>query len=127
MASKEFQISKSKHKIFRVLLGVIAAALLLLGGAMYFLQPDTNPLVVGLLIRVGSLLSVICLAYPELVSLKARMPTVIYGLLLVCVILIAVRPKLSRVVILLLTVGVGVGAVMKWMQKVIDNDPRNRK
>ena len=99
--------------------------MLAVGACLYFFQPDVNPLLSALLIRVGSLLGVICLAFPELMSLRGRTSTFLYGAAIILVIVIAVRPKLSRVLIGLAVIGVGVGWVMKWMKKVIDQDPRN--
>lgn len=92
--------------------------MLVVGAYLYWFNPEADPLVVGILIRVGSLLAVICLAFPELMSLRGRMSAVLYGMALILILLIAVRPKLSRVLITLAVIGLGVGWVMKWMTKV---------
>ena len=95
-----------------------------MGAFLYLLHPNADPLVTGMLIRVGALLGVICLAFPELLSLKGKMPAIVFGLALVCIILIAVRPKLSRVLVSLLVIGVGVSSVAKWIANATKNDPR---
>ena len=102
----------------RILIGVIAGIMLAAGAFLYLANPDTDPFVLGLLIRVGSLLAVICLAFPELMSLRGRMSAVLYGLALILIIVIAVRPKLSRVLVTLAIIGLGVGWVMRWITKV---------
>ena len=70
-----------------------------------------------MLIRVGALLGVICLAFPELMLLKKKMPAVIFGLALIGILVLAVRPNPGRVLLSLIVIGLGVGSVMKWVSK----------
>ena len=108
------------------MIGVIAAICLTVGAFLYFLQPAADPFTVGMLVRVGALLGVICLAFPELLSLKGRMPAIIFGLALIAIVIMAVRPKPGRVLVALLVIGIGVSSVMKWMSNIAKNDPRKR-
>ena len=106
------------NRVIRILIGVIAAIMLAAGAILYLINPDADPFVLGLLIRVGSLLAVVCLAFPELMSLRGRVSAVLYGLALILIVVIAVRPKLSRVLVSLAIIGLGVGWVMRWITKV---------
>ena len=90
------------------------------------MHPTADPFWLGMLIRVGALLAVICLAFPELLSLKEKMPVVIFGLALICILVIAVGPRFSRVLVSLLVIGVSVGSMMKWMSNISRDDPRKR-
>ena len=110
-------IQEPSYKVQRFLIGGIAIACLVVGGLLYFLVPDSSPFWVGMLIRVGALLGVICLAFPELMSLKKKMPAVIFGLALIGILVLAVRPNPGRVLLSLIVIGLGVGSVMKWVSK----------
>ena len=97
------------------------------GGLIYLFQPDFNPLVLGTLIRIGALLCVICLAFPELMTLRGKVPAILFVLAAIVIFLLAARPKLSRILIGLLMIGVVAGGVMKWISKMTASDPRRRK
>jgi hypothetical protein len=111
--------------MIRILLGLIAAAFLICGTSLYVLQIEVNEIVVGLCIRVGALLTVICLAYPQLRVLKNKLPAVLVIGSMACLIIIAARPNLGRVVIALATISITLGGILKWLSK-INNPPPNR-
>jgi len=111
----------------RILVGILALILLVAGGGIYFAKPDADPMTVGILIRVGALLGVIWLAMPQLKHYKGRVPTILIGLVLLCLGMLAARRNLGVVLISLLTIGVSVGAAMKWMTKVADGNPDRKK
>lgn len=119
-------IKEPSYKVPRLLTGIIATVCLIVGGLIYFLQPNPDPFWLGILIRVGALLGVICLAFPELMSLKGKLPAVIFGLAAICIVLIAVRPNPGRILISLIVIGIGVGSLTKWISSINSNDPRRR-
>ena len=122
----ESVIKKPSYKVPRLFVGIVAAVCLVVGGLIYFLQPNPDPFWLGMLIRVGALLGVISLAFPELMSLKGKLPAVFFGLAAICIVLIAVRPNPGRILISLIVIGIGVGSVMKWISSITRNDPRKR-
>ena len=101
--------------------------LLIVGGVWYLVQPDADPMTVGIMVRVGALLGVIWLAMPQLEAYKGRIPTMMIGLAVLCLAVLAARRNLGVVLIALVTIGISVGAVMKWMTKVADNSPTRKK
>ncbi|GEM_PF-1587079 len=111
--------------MIRLLLGLIAAALLICGIGFYVLQVEVSELVIGLCIRVGALLTVICLAFPQLMVLKNKLPAVLVIGVMSCLIIIAARPNLGRVVIALATISITLGGILKWLSK-INNPPPKR-
>lgn len=113
--------------MIRIATGILALTLLLAGAFLYLFQPESQPFVEAMLIRVGAVLGVIWLAYPQLESIKGRLPAILVALALICVIILAARPSLGRIVISVVAVAVAVGGVMKWMSKMADDNPRRRK
>ena len=110
--------------MIQILLGLIAAGLLVCGVSFYFLQIEVNELVVGLCIRVGALLAVMCLAFPQLMVLKNKLPAILVIGSMTCLIIIAARPNLGRVVLTLATVSVTVGGILKWLSKINKPPPK---
>ena len=113
--------------MIRIIIGILAFVLLVFGACMYFIQPDTNPVAMGMMIRVGAMLGVVCLAYPQLASLKGRLPAILIVLGIICLVVAAARPSLGRILITVVTVAVTVGGILKWMSKLTDGDspPKN--
>ncbi len=81
----------------RIILGAIAGSMLTAGIAMYALFPAANPAVTAILIRVGTVLGVVWLAFPQLKTVGQKVPVVIAGGLLVGLVLMAARPNLFKV------------------------------
>lgn len=113
--------------MIRILTGAIALLLFFGGGAMYFFQPDADPMTVGMMVRIGALLGVVWLAFPQLQSLRGRLPTVLIVAAIVCLAVAATRPNLGRVVIAMVTIMVSVGGLMKWMSKLANEQPPRRR
>ncbi len=109
----------------RIAVGILAIILLVAGGVLYLLVPESDPMTVGIMIRVGALLGVIWLAMPQLAAYQGRVPAMLIGLGLLCLAALAARRNLGVMLITLLTIGISVGGAMKWMSKVADNgNPR---
>ena len=113
--------------MIRILTGILALLLLVVGALMYVIQPQANPVAVGMMVRIGAMLAVIWLAYPQLESLKGRLPSVLIAGALICLAIAAAKPSLGRVVITVVTVAVSVGGLLKWMSKLTGEDPRRKK
>ncbi len=79
-----------------------------------------------MMIRIGAMFAVIWLAMPQLESLKGRVPSILIALALICIAIAAAKPNLGRVVIMIVTIGVSVGGVLKWLSSIADNDPQRR-
>jgi hypothetical protein len=112
--------------MLRIATGIIAIGLLSTGGLLYLVQPEFNPMLVGMMVRIGALFGVIWLAFPQLESLKGRVPAILTAIALICVVVAAAKPSAGRVVILLVTIGVSVAGVLKWLSKIAENDPKRR-
>ena len=117
--------------MIRTAIGILA--LILLGGGMflYVFQPDADPFTVGMMVRIGALLGVIWLAYPQLEKLqgrfKGRIPAIVIGVALICLAVTAAKPKIGTVLITLVTIAIGVSGALKWMSKMADGQPRKKK
>lgn len=101
----------------RILLGVIAAIMLLSGIAMYAFFPAANPAVTAILIRVGTVLGVVWLAFPQLKTVGQRVPVVIVCCLLGGLVLMAARPNLFKVAAALIVLLVALSLVAKVFRK----------
>lgn len=88
----------------KILLGGIGAALLTAGGMMYAWAPTANMLVSAILIRVGMLLCVMWLAFDQILQLSKYFSAVVISIAMVVLVLMAVRPNLSKVVIVMVAV-----------------------
>ena len=113
--------------MIRTAIGILAIFLLLGGAFLYLFQPEANPIVVGMMIRVGAMLGVIWLAFPQLESLKGRLPTILIAVAFVCLAVAAAKPSLGRVLITVVTVAISVGGLMKWMSKMTSGNPPRKK
>ena len=117
--------------MIRTATGILALILLLGGAFFYVFQPDADPFTIGMMVRIGALLGVIWLAYPQLETLKnkldGRVPSILIATVLVCLAIIAARPKLGTVVITVVTIAVGVSGALKWMTKMADGQPPKKK
>ena len=112
--------------MIRILTGVLALILLIAGSILFALHPDSTSLPVGLLIRIGTLLGIIWLAYPQLESLKTRLPSILIALAMICLAVAAARPNLGRLLITMVTIAVSVGAILKWMSNLLDHNTKRR-
>ena len=97
--------------------GAIGLVLLAIGGMLY-MQPTGNPFWAGLAIRVGALLVVIWLAYNQLMERKGKLPAILVGFAMVCLLIVAARPNQGRVLIGLLAVLLAVSSVMRWISNM---------
>ena len=101
----------------RILLGAIAAIMLLAGIAMYAFFPAANPAVTAILIRVGTVLGVVWLAFPSLKTVGQKLPLAIVGGLLGALILMAARPNLFKVATALIVLLVALSLLAKVLRK----------
>ncbi len=113
--------------MIRIATGILALTALLGGAFLYLFQPDANLFVAGMLIRIGAMLGVIWLAFPQLESLRGRMPAILITLGLICLAVAAARPSLARVFITVVTVAFGVGGMLKWMSRMANDSPNRKK
>lgn len=101
----------------RILLGVIASIMLLVGIALYLFFPAASPAVTATLIRVGTVLGVVWLAFPQLKTVGQRVPVVVISGLLGGLVLMAVRPNLFKVAAALIVLLVALSLVAKVLRK----------
>ena len=117
--------------MIRTVTGILALILLLGGTFLYAYQPDADPFTIGMMIRIGALLGVIWLAYPQLEMLKGRLkgrvPAILIAAALICLAITAAKPSVGRVLITVVTIAVGVGGALKWMSKIADGQPPKKK
>ena len=81
----------------RIILGVISAAMLLQGIVLLIFFPEANPAVTAILIRVGTVLGVVWLAFPQLKSVGDRLPGFVIVGFVATLVLMAARPNLFKV------------------------------
>ena len=113
--------------MIRIPTGILAVILLLSGAFLHFFQPDANPVAAAMMIRIGALLGVIWLAFPQLEALKGRLPSILIALVFICLAVAAAKPKLGALLATIVTIAISVGAALKWMSKVADNDPKRKR
>lgn len=92
-------------------IGCIAIAFLAAGGYVYFF--GNNLPIAGIFSRVGFLLLVIWLAYPQLDALKSRLSFGLLLMLLAALVVIAIRPRLVILAVGLLVVGFLVNGALR--------------
>ena len=101
----------------RIILGAIAAIMLLLGIALYAFFPAANPAVTALLIRVGTVLGVVWLAFPQLKTVGQQVPVVIVCGLLGGLVLMAARPNLFKIAAALIVILIVLSLLAKVFRK----------
>lgn len=99
----------------RLTIGLVAVGFLVIGGALHLAHPEGAAGYVGILVRVGVLLSVIWLAMPQLEQLKTKISTLVLLVLLLSLILIAARPNLFRVAAGIFAVTLVANWALKWL------------
>ncbi len=101
----------------RVVLGAVAVIMLLAGVALYAFFPAANPALTAILIRVGTVLGVVWLAFPQLRTVGKRVPVVIVCGLLGGLVLMAARPNLFKVAAALIVLLVALSLIAKVLRK----------
>ena len=101
----------------RILLGAIAAVMLLVGITLYAFFPAANPAVTAILIRVGTVLGVVWLAFPQLKTVGQRVPVAIVCCLLGGLVLMAARPNFFKVAAALAVLLIALSLVAKVLRK----------
>lgn len=110
-------VSETFTQSQRILLGAIAAIMLLAGIALYAFFPAANPAVTAILIRVGTVLAVVWLAFPQLKTVGQRLPVAIAAGLLGGLVLLAARPNLFKVAAALIVLLIALSLVAKVLRK----------
>jgi len=90
-------------------------ALILAFGIWGYVATTIHPFTVGMAIRVGTLMAVICLALPQLDSLRRRLPSIALGFGLVAMFLIAARPRLGNILVGVLAIALTANATLAWL------------
>ena len=116
---------QNENWLVRLLTGIVACVLLVIGIGMYVARPDSHPYP-GMLIRIGLVTGVVWLAFNELSALRSRVPTAFIGVGILILGVIAVLPKRGSVFIVLVTVTIGVAGALKWLSKIADGAPKKK-
>ena len=104
----------------RIATGIIAILFLVIGASLYINEAQVNPMVPGSMVRIGSLMAVIWLAFPQLEKSKDRIPRVVLGIAVACLFLIAARPKISHVVIAVGGLAIALSTVLRFFSSLTD-------
>jgi hypothetical protein len=107
-----------KLNIMRISTGIIAILLLAAGAFLYSFRPDVDPIVTGMLVRIGALMGVIWLAFPELKKLQGRAPAYLVGVGALCLVVLVAKPNIGKVLVMIVTIAISVGGVLKWLSKL---------
>lgn len=99
----------------RTTIGLIAVGFLVAGISLNLARPDETTGYVGILVRVGVLLSVIWLAMPQLEPLKAKLSTFVLLVTLLLLVVVAARPNWFRIAAGILAVTL----IVNWALKLI--------
>ncbi len=110
----------------RFSVGVFALGFLICGGLLHVAKPADAAGYVGILVRVGLLLSVIWLALPQLEQLKTRLSGMLLLGILLLLVVVAARPNLSRVAAGILAITLAANWILKWLSR-FTHDQANRK
>ncbi len=86
----------------RHLLGITALLLIFLGATLYLMDSDDNrtEMASGMSVRIGVVMASLWLAWPQLVVLRAKVPTWLLWAIVGILLTICVRPKLLPVVVI---------------------------
>ena len=93
----------------------MTGALMLVFGIWGYVVGSVHPFTVGMAIRVGTMLAVICLALPQLVGLRRRLPSIALGFGLVAMFLIAARPRIGNILVGVLAIALTANAALAWL------------
>ena len=110
----------------RLSVGVVAVGFLISAGLIHLAKPSDAAGYVGILVRVGVLLSVIWLALPQMEQLKTRLSGFLLLGIMLLLVVVAARPNLSRVAAGILAITLAVNWVLKWLSR-FTNDNKNGK
>lgn len=102
----------------RLMIGLIAVGFLTAGILLHFARPDDTTGYVGILVRVGFLLSVIWLAMPQLEPLKARLSTFAMLSTLLVLVILAARPNWFRIAAGIVAVALAVNAALRFISRM---------
>lgn len=91
------------------------ATLLLAFGIWGYLSAGIHPFVVGMAIRVGVIMAVICLALPQLAGLRRVLPGIAIGFGVVAMILLAAKPKIGNILIGILAIALTANTALAWL------------
>lgn len=103
--------SKERFQPTRIFLGVFGGIFLVLGAWLTLGDFDINDIWAGGFVRVGAMLSVTCLAYPSLHTLKSKSSMAVIAILVGLLVVLAARPRLFPIafiasIVLLLANGI---------------------
>ena len=96
-------------------------ALILAFGIWGYVAASVHPFAVGMAIRVGTMLAVICLALPQLIGLRHRLPSIALGFGLVVMFLIAARPRIGNILVGVLAIALTANAALAWLADLTRN------
>ena len=79
---------------YRFSLAILAGIFLVVGAAMWIEASDRNMMFAGILVRVGVVLCVTAIAFPQIHVLRGRTSILVISIAFVLLLVVAARPKL---------------------------------
>ena len=110
-------VSENFTQAQRIILGIISAAMLIQGIVLLIFFPEANPALTAVLIRVGTVLGVVWLAFPQLKTIGDRVPGFVVIGFIATLMLMAARPNLFKVAAAVTVVLVGLSLLAKVFRK----------
>lgn len=92
--------------------------MLAVGTLMYALAPAANLLVSAILIRVGTLLCVIWLAWDQVMQLSKYVSVIVLATVMGLLVLIAAKPNFAKIAVLIVVALAGVSILSKFLRGV---------
>lgn len=100
----------------KLAIGAIGLVMLVVGGLMYYSMPTANVMVSAALIRAGLLLCVLWLAFDQLQQLSKYFSTIVLTVGLGVLVLMAAKPNLSKIVIMMCVTLGGLSLAAKFLR-----------
>lgn len=107
-------VSMSRYQ--KMILGMVGLVMLSVGGLMYVLSPSANLLVSAILVRVGTLLCVIWLAWDQILQLSKYFSVIVVATAMGLLVLIAARPNFAKFAVLIVVALTVVSVLSKFFR-----------
>lgn len=94
------------------------AAVLLVCGLVGYLGEGFDPFLTGLFVRIGATMAVVALAMPQLFQLRRKLPSIVGGIAVCTLVIIAVRPRIGNVLLTLLVMALFAHGFLGWLSRL---------
>ena len=111
----------------RITLLVLALTSLALGISLLFSQSNSGTNFSGIFVRLGVMLSVLWIAFPQIESLRSRTSLFVIGTIVVLFLVVAARPRIFPIAAGVALATIILNGIMRRLSGAHKRDFKNRK